>query len=148
MSDSEQRCVTDPTILAYAAGIVDGEGCINSNGIKPESNKLGSIRVAVSNTDRRVIEWLQENFGGSIYDYPQTEKRNYYSWQVFCKKAELFLRAICPYLIIKQEQAEVAIELRNLKRKREECGRGKSLTTEELNERNELVEELSNLKRR
>jgi hypothetical protein len=56
------------TDWAYAAGFVDGEGCIAvSRSFIPARNKYGySVQVVVANRDRPVLEWMQESWGGLV----------------------------------------------------------------------------------
>ena len=56
--------------LAYLAGIIDGEGTIVIAKGKIRKGRINhpySLRLVVMNTDIRLIEWLKENFGGSIH---------------------------------------------------------------------------------
>ena len=102
------------TILAYMAGIVDGEGSIiiyrrKSKKYKP---KVGQMKVVVSNTDRTLMDFLQLYFGGSIATDRHREKPCYL-WTVASKKALCFLEAIEPFIRVKKLQAQVAIEFQH-----------------------------------
>lgn len=95
------------TVHAYAAGIVDGEGCIAIS----ENAKRTQFRIEVVNSDPRVCVWLKERYGGSVY-----QKKHYggsrhivYSWIVVSSTAGEFITAIYPYLVIKKEQADIAL---------------------------------------
>mgnify|MGYP001589864663 CR=1 FL=1 len=58
----------EPTKLAYAAGIIDGEGTIcapRKSGAR--IRQMPVPIVAVNMSDPRVIRWLQVEFGGSFY---------------------------------------------------------------------------------
>ena len=53
----------EETVKAYMAGIVDGEGSIS---ISRQSNSKSYIcQLAIVNTNRELIEWVCDNFGGS-----------------------------------------------------------------------------------
>ena len=58
--------------LAYLAGIIDGEGCFVI-GCYAFSKKTGvphfHTTVQVTSTDRILIEWLVDNFGGKVAAY-------------------------------------------------------------------------------
>ena len=115
----------DPATLGYLAGLIDGEGTI---GIKTQfargssKNPSHSIVVSVVNTDARLMLWLGEVVGGRVYG-PRADKRNTarghkprWDWTIFGGNAERLLIAIRPYLVIKGEQADLAIGMRRLGR--------------------------------
>ncbi len=51
---------------AYAAGFVDGEGCIAVvRSFTPARGRyVYSIQVVVANCDRRVLDWMHSLWGG------------------------------------------------------------------------------------
>ena len=90
----------------YAAGFIDGEGCINVS-----SNKTNIfIRVLVVNTNRHVLELLQERWGGDIRQNKQHNKtwKVSYTWRVQHKSCLNLLNDIYPFLIVKKQQVEAA----------------------------------------
>ena len=90
--------------LAYAAGIIDGEGHITMPGHRV------ALGVGVNNTDERLIEWLNERWPGRLYTYPPNGNRQaLYCWTLRRDGSIEFLRAILPYLVIKRETAEAAL---------------------------------------
>ncbi|SRR6266576_368450 len=114
------RLPLQPEVLAYAAGIVDGEGCI---GFRQDKRAKGySQYVRVSNTDPRLLAWLKNNFEGSIFlqraagqaGKVRTNK-DLYSWVLYGHKAAAFLSSIRPYMIVKSKQADCAILLQSMK---------------------------------
>lgn len=109
---------------AYAAGIVDGEGSIcigvDSNFYSRRDNqpyRYVYVHVLVSNTDKRIMEWLKERYGGSFH----TRKQNgigtkpIYGWEAVSNDALKFLKDIYPYLLLKKEHATWAIEFQENK---------------------------------
>ena len=58
---------------AYFAGIIDGEGSI-SIALYKIRRKSGAvhngftIKLYVTSTDRALIDWIQDNYGGKVYD--------------------------------------------------------------------------------
>lgn len=98
----------------YLAGIIDGEGCliISRSDRGNYQNYYG--RIHVKNTDKRLMKWLVDYFGGNIHtNKPKSDKHSVaYSWYFSgnAKSKEVFLLAIMPYLIIKREQAKVLVE--------------------------------------
>jgi hypothetical protein len=111
--------MTKNEILAVAAGLVAGEGHISV--IRRErGERFGQpqwqARVTVTNTDIRMIEWLLANFGGGA-DYrarPNPRHKPVAVWRLHGPKARDFLVSIRPYLVIKQEQADLIIAFQKL----------------------------------
>lgn len=109
----------NPTIaeLAWAAGIIDGEGCICVYGRPGRINKKGThalaLIVKVVNTDPRMPHKMQEIFGGNLSTAVERRgnprRRPVMQWMITGKLAGSLLVAIRPYLIVKGEQADVAI---------------------------------------
>ena len=95
---------------AYAAGIVDGEGCIQIS----TTTKRTWLAIGVANSDPRVCVWLSERYGGKVHQQkPRTQNgkptRIMYTWYVGSAAAGNFLKTIYPYLVIKKEQADIAL---------------------------------------
>ena len=93
-------------ITAYTAGFFDGEGCITGR-LRP----TGSVRVAivVSQVNPRPLRVLKVWYGGGIF---YVEAQQIYTWQL-TKKSDVrkFLEAILPFLIVKKNQAIVALQM-------------------------------------
>jgi hypothetical protein len=109
----------NPTVaeLAWAAGIIDGEGCICVYGRPGRVGKKGvralALIINVVNTDPRMPLKMCEIFGG--HTGRATERRGnprrrpITQWIITGKPAGSVLVAIRPYLIIKAEQADIAL---------------------------------------
>jgi hypothetical protein len=108
------------TFHAWAAGIVDGEGCIS---IKRSARGYYQVSVTVGQSGKRIpkmLTALKKAYGGSFCRSGQwtdldrrrnrMPKRN---WQVVGRDAHSMLLKIYPYLIQKQNQARIAVEFRN-----------------------------------
>jgi hypothetical protein len=94
----------DVANLAWAAGIIDGEGCITiSYRKKPGVHQLV---VKVCCVDDKMCPKLHEIFGGSLW----VDKQQRHSWAVTGKRAGEVLEALRPYLVVKQDQADIGIE--------------------------------------
>jgi len=101
----------------YVAGILDGEGSLS---IHKTSNQGGSYRlqIVIYGTCVKLMKWLLGNFGGTFYSrennpsgWGKTSHRRIYKWNLSGRaNKERFLLGVLPYLIIKKEQAEVALE--------------------------------------
>jgi hypothetical protein len=90
----------------YLAGIVDGEGSIVYTGVHQPI-------LTVANTNYELIKWLKRKLGGKTY-FGKLQRSNYqicYLWRLH-KRSEVYivLNRILPYLIIKREAAEKAID--------------------------------------
>src|ERR1035438_1061932 len=111
--------MSDKAKYGYLAGIVDGEGTITICRSEYVAKKTGnptigySVKVQVKNTDVRLMKWLKSRFGGEYYSdnskRPSNWKDSYVWFHASESKQELLL-AILPYLIVKREQALVALE--------------------------------------
>jgi hypothetical protein len=92
--------------IVYAAGYIDGEGCITSSSCL-------SFRITVSSTDRNTLEWFKQTFGGSVNDQHLPDNPNHsVAWKwVICSKVELlkFLQLVYPHLKLKAPEAAVVV---------------------------------------
>jgi hypothetical protein len=107
-------------LLAYTAGIVDGEGCISINRNKGSKKHKYTFRlyVIVTNTNPWLCQFLKMQFGGSIYEVRANRDRRHalcYNWTLATEAASKFLELILPYLTIKKPQAELAIKYQHSK---------------------------------
>lgn len=101
------------TDLAWAAGAVDGEGCISIRSQRVPNSKFEqyALYISVGNTDIRMPQRLAEMFGGNVINKTrQQERRPVYEWRIFSANAVKVLKMLRPYLVIKGEQADIAIE--------------------------------------
>lgn len=124
------------TDIGYAAGLFDGEGCITAH------MPSGSIRLDIKNTNFKALKYLHKCFGGSIYvEKPNKENGRIKSigrWALHGEQAVNFLRKIEPMLIIKKEEALLAIKFPiNVKK----------VTPEIIEKRNLIKEAITILKR-
>ena len=136
--------MTDDQKLAYAAGIIDGEGCISTH-VQKDVRHLPSVYVKVCMTDSRPIMLLQSMFGGPVrYKVAKiAHHRPQYVWDVSATRAEVVLKALLPFLIVKKEQAEKGLAIRALV-----IGRGKRLSKEREDEGQRLRAEIKVLNAR
>lgn len=123
--------------LGWTAGIIDGEGTI-------ALGKSHQLHVAVDSCNRVVTKKLEELWGGSEWKLKQVTKAGNprHRWQVTGYEARGFLMTLRPHLILKEVQAEVAIAFGLT------LGTsGKHVTKEIRKMREELVQELQELKK-
>ena len=101
--------------FAYLAGLIDGEGTIFVIRRPPRlENPLGTyhLRLQIVNTDWRLILWLQDNFGAKVATLCKGTSKWKRSWSAmwYTGYAKEVIKLIQPYLIIKKEQASIALE--------------------------------------
>lgn len=121
-------------IVVWAAGFFDGEGCVGVYVLPPSPvRKLHRVTLVVNaaNTDRRPLELLKR-FGGTHFvswKSGRPGQRIVYRWQIQGQQAYLFLLAVLPYLVVKKEQAELAIKFWELpwRTKRQGQAAGKAM---------------------
>jgi hypothetical protein len=90
----------------YAAGFMDGEGCINVSSCRSSL----FIRVLIVNTNKEVLELFKQRWGGNIQQnkrYKDNWKTSF-TWRVSHISCFNFLTDIYPFLIVKKKQAEAA----------------------------------------
>lgn len=113
--------MTNNTDLAYAAGLIDGEGSILIIGRKrkkKDSRKRYTdyyLRVKIESTDGVMCPWMQMKFGGCLRFLPikNVKYSDKYLWEMNSRSAANFLRQVLPYLKVKKQHAEIALEFQN-----------------------------------
>jgi len=106
-------------IIAYTAGIIDGEGCIWNPTKRPNKPTGGRFAVrieqSISNNGEALIRWLRDTWGiGSINVSHKKWAKN--AWDCWCwsicaaREVDHLLCACLPYLRVKRYDAEIAIE--------------------------------------
>lgn len=110
----------EPTLLAYAAGVIDSDGYIgikrNDYGMRVRGDAtqpVYSARVVVKQVTPQAVTLLHELFGGSLLPAKASLRkgRPLFSWDIHSAAAGRACRAILPYLRIKREQASNAVEV-------------------------------------
>lgn len=104
----------------YLSGIFDGEGCISIVtylqkclvGGKTYWYNTTQMAISIFQTDERLMKWLMHHYGGRYtLRKSQNEKwKQGWSWSPPSNGLEPFLLSIIPHLLIKREQALVALE--------------------------------------
>ncbi len=105
------------TDLAYVAGIVDGEGCIDITRRTRPGHKYSdfALRVTVTSTDLWLCQMLQMGFGGKVSERSKLRitRNRTWDWRVERAHAGRFLELILPYLHLKRPQAELGIKFQD-----------------------------------
>lgn len=97
-------------LLAYAAGIIDGEGTI---GVYFNShNGNYQLRMSADMVDVEPLHLLHDLFGGKFYYRPaQDNRRGVTLWKLFNGEAEIAIRALEPYLRVKKIRARMVLPI-------------------------------------
>lgn len=133
--------------LAYAAGFFDGEGHIR---IQQHSARCRTFMLQATATQATLfpLDWLQERFGGTVASRLQGyrgEQRAQYTWQISSAGAERFLRLILPYMLVKRDEAEIALQFRATFRP--QFGDRSRMPESVLKERNDMRLQLQQLRK-
>jgi len=107
------------------AGLVDGEGCIDARLFRDKRHKhkplyiQPRIRVGLVESCRFILEIMKVNHGGNISDrkVDNPDWNNSASWSLQGTKLRPFLQNLVKHLILKKEQALLAIWIQDNLRK-------------------------------
>jgi hypothetical protein len=108
------------TDWAYAAGFVDGEGCIAVvRSFEPKRGRYYyGVNVVVANNEREVLDWMHELWGGWVVGVSAENKsqraRASWTWRCSTSGARVFLAGIKPWLRIKNLQCNNALLMAEL----------------------------------
>nr|WP_292451015.1 hypothetical protein [Methylibium sp.] len=120
MSFSKTRLESSPhdPLAAYAAGLIDGEGCVRLQRQTTKRTFTVVVQVSMSDKAKALLTSMRETFGGHLYaqDFKRPEWATQTTWRINGASAAVFLRRIRPFLILKREQAEIALALDDLRR--------------------------------
>jgi hypothetical protein len=106
--------------IAYLAGIIDGEGSIyiGNFSCNPKTKvPYYQTNIQVTNTDKDLIDWLYDIFGGLISkrtakQHPANSRKQAYIWTCSGDRVTHLCELILPYLIAKKRQCEIMIKMR------------------------------------
>ena len=118
---------------AYVAGFFDGEGCVlivKDTQLRNKNPRTDYwLRVNLTNTDRRPLDFLRGRFGGRVHTSTPTSLTTRVAWAWDCtgKAAKDFLLWIRPHTLIKACQIWLGLEFQE---QRQDC-RGRIVYIEE-----------------
>lgn len=145
--------------LAWAAGIIDGEGCIGivRDDRKALNEKNGwnlspiyKLRISVGMSHLETIEKLYEIFGDGRINgqkcYKRPGHKQVYYWTVNADAAWKVIEKVKPYLVTKRVQAELAELFYN--RRRLKGGVKNRANTDIIGEREDFFDRMALLNKR
>lgn len=118
-------------MVAWAAGFVDGEGCIALNRYRnrystaPTRPWVYTLKLDVAQKVTDPLERLVTLFGGRLYreEVSRSRPRSIWHWVAQATVAEKALREMLPHLTVKREQAEVALSFQQRSSALSGCGK-------------------------
>lgn len=144
----------EPTILAYLAGLVDGEGSISigSYAVTSIGTPQFTTYLSITNTNKDMIDWLFNNFGTKPIPYTSNQlskncRLPVWRWQITGDKLLHICEIILPYIVAKKRQVEIMIEMRKTFKERTytKGQRGPKVSNELIARRQSLILELTSL---
>ena len=108
-------------VIAYIAGIIDGEGCVTITRRKIRRLKTNNWyyepQVVTSNTNKELLYFCVKHYGGWIAKLRKCKRKHSvaYQWKVTGDKMRCLLNSINPYLIVKRKQANLVLLFPNYK---------------------------------
>lgn len=131
MNSNQTSNSLDLTDLVYTAGFFDGEGSVNITRIVGKSkDPQYKLQISITNTDLPILDWLQERYGGKLYEQPNN-RSNLTDYPRVCKSlwftgkgGGAFLRLIEPYVKVKRPQLLNALDFQAVKDARPASRRG------------------------
>ena len=110
------------TDKAYMAAMLDGEGTITAKKVKYKNYFYSYPVIGVYNTSFKLMQWLITKFGGTVSITKKAgakskfgkSKKNVYRWRTNSLDTTIILAMVTPYLVIKNKQAELAMQLNKL----------------------------------
>jgi hypothetical protein len=110
--------LTGLLFIVWVAGFFDGEGSVFVEIAKNKNTRRGVrnlLTVSITQTSTPCLRLIKDQFGGNIAAITQSRRRNMnnsvcYIWRVRSKDAIAFLEVIAPYVVVKKEQVELALQ--------------------------------------
>ena len=112
----------EPTLLAWMAGFVDGEGCLTITRQDRKNRPTPQWRpfITIANTHKQSLEIFHKQYGGTLRF--NAEKRASKtgvkwsdSWTWYCQQTSVkkFCEDLLPFLVVKKEQAKILLSFIN-----------------------------------
>ena len=102
-----------PPTFDYFSGMLDMEGSVSIvKAARPESYR---VLLRVANNNKGLVDWLEKNFSGTVYEAKKLQEgKKRFTWyrkETDEKQLEKFLLAILPYMIVKRETVQLALNM-------------------------------------
>lgn len=136
----------------YIAGFFDGEGHIRIGKKSPggHSRSPYCLIASMANTHRGVLDEIQKVTGGQVIFHKGTKAQwnPHYRLTFYTQQAYNFIKAVQPYLIVKREEADLAIAfIEHIKSTSYYFNHGRTrMTAEMLAERHDYYLKMKSLK--
>ena len=141
--------------IIYLAGIIDGEGGLIISKHTSNNNRGYNyqVRLEVSNTDKRLLDWIFNIYGGRVVAYsatqtPKNSRKAVYRWVCEGERLTHIAELIHPFSVIKKEEIDIVLQMR-YRMQKPTSHKGKqgvqSLPQEELDFRHDLYLKLKEL---
>jgi len=114
--------MTTPWDAAYAAGLIDGEGCIGSHRRRARLSErtyyTARVQIGMTLPGLAALQYMQERWAGSLTMTRRetTEWTEAWTWSLQGPAVLELLESVIPYLRVKAEQARTAIAMETFKR--------------------------------
>lgn len=139
--------------IRYIAGFWDGDGSITIQKQKWISKNRAGVQhflcIKVSNTDKRILEEIKSYFNvGTVMSNGKSKAKNRQAWQYQSSANDAYkiIKKLYPYLVIKKEQAELALHFQErMNKNKKRCMRYNFVTAKELAFRESIKIKISNL---
>jgi hypothetical protein len=135
----------------YAAGLLDGEGCVQLSKQQFKTYIRYQLRVQMRMTNPAPLVELQKEYGGSLClgTPPKNPKhRPTLTWTIVSREAADFLRRVRPWLIVKAEESDLALEFQDGIPQGQRIGKSRGLDAAEWARRERIRIELLKAKHR
>lgn len=120
-----------PEVLAYLAGLFDGEGCVSTTSHRYKDREYPTYTLIFAQNDRMLCDLFVQTLGvGNVYARPPRRPGHkiHHTWRANNYDAVIAARKLAPYLRLKRSKAQelvTAVEAKGLARQRPE-GRSSS----------------------
>lgn len=117
--------------LAYAAGLIDGEGCIST--MTRRGYVTPRLEVGMTVKAKHLLDDLARTFGGNVRLFREETDRwaKAYHWTMVGTPVAEVMEALLPHLRLKQDQARLVIELEELRASMERRANGSASWTDD-----------------
>ncbi|MDD5277698.1 MAG: hypothetical protein PHR16_16650 [Methylovulum sp.] len=103
----------EPSILAYLAGMIDGDGYISVTRSVRGGVEYFGAQVGIAGTRREPHDLAASIWGGKVSCYRPANLRHrpQFQWSRVGASAVAVIEAILPFLLVKRDHAYLALEL-------------------------------------